>query len=381
MNTITRENQLARRRFLAGGLAVGAAALLSSSLQGMAHAAALSSPSATKNRQQQPRSLPQRRLGSLQVSAIGLGCLPMVGYYGGTYAKKDMIALIRRAYDSGVTFFDTAEVYGPYTSEEWVGEALAPVRDKVVIATKFGFGVEEGRPTALNSRPDHIRRAVEGSLRRLRTDHIDLLYQHRVDPKVPMEDVAGTVKDLIREGKVLHFGLSEASAASIRRAHAVQTVSAVQSEYSLLWREPETKIFPTLRELGIGLVPYCPLGRGFLTGAIDENSRFTTGRLSTLPQFTPEALKHNMPLPHLIRSWAERKQCTMSQFAIAWLLAQAPWIAPIPGTTNPAHLDDFLGGAAVSLTPEELEEFEREYGGITLMGHRADAFTESQIDK
>lgn len=380
MNTITRENQLARRRFLAGGLAVGAAALLSSSLQGMAHAAALSSPSATKNRQQ-PRSLSQRRLGSLQVSAIGLGCLPMVGYYGGTYAKKDMIALIRRAYDSGVTFFDTAEVYGPYTSEEWVGEALAPVRDKVVIATKFGFGVEEGRPTALNSRPDHIRRAVEGSLRRLRTDHIDLLYQHRVDPKVPMEDVAGTVKDLIREGKVLHFGLSEASAASIRRAHAVQPVSAVQSEYSLLWREPETKIFPTLRELGIGLVPYCPLGRGFLTGAIDENSRFTTGRLSTLPQFTPEALKHNMPLPRLIRSWAERKHCTMSQFAIAWLLAQAPWIAPIPGTTNPAHLDDFLGSAAVSLTPEELEEFEREYGGITLMGHRADAFTESQIDK
>ena len=380
MNTITRENQLARRRFLAGGLAVGAAALLSS-LHGMAHAASLSSPSATKNRQQQPRSLPQRRLGSLQASAIGLGCLPMVGYYGGTYAKKDMIALIRRAYDSGVTFFDTAEVYGPYTSEEWVGEALAPVRDKVIIATKFGFGVEEGRPTALNSRPDHIRRAVEGSLRRLRTDHIDLLYQHRVDPKVPMEDVAGTVKDLIREGKVLHFGLSEASAASIRRAHAVQTVSAVQSEYSLLWREPETKIFPTLRELGIGLVPYCPLGRGFLTGAIDENSRFTTGRLSTLPQFTPEALKHNMPLPRLIRSWAERKQCTMSQFAIAWLLAQAPWIAPIPGTTNPAHLDDFLGGAAVSLTPEELEEFEREYGGITLMGHRADAFTESQIDK
>lgn len=380
MNTITRENQLARRRFLAGGLAVGAAALLSS-LHGMAHAASLSSPSATKNRQQQPRSLPQRRLGSLQVSAIGLGCLPMVGYYGGTYAKKDMIALIRRAYDSGVTFFDTAEVYGPYTSEEWVGEALAPVRDKVIIATKFGFGVEEGRPTALNSRPDHIRRAVEGSLRRLRTDHIDLLYQHRVAPKVPMEDVAGTVKDLIREGKVLHFGLSEASAASIRRAHAVQTVSAVQSEYSLLWREPETKIFPTLRELGIGLVPYCPLGRGFLTGAIDENSRFTTGRLSTLPQFTPEALKHNMPLPRLIRSWAERKQCTMSQFAIAWLLAQAPWIAPIPGTTNPAHLDDFLGGAAVSLTPEELEEFEREYGGITLMGHRADAFTESQIDK
>lgn len=380
MDTITKEKQLARRRFLAGGLAVGAAALLSSPLCGMGHAATPSAPSTAKSTQL-PHSLPQRRLGSLQVSAIGLGCLPMVGYYGGTYAKKDMVALIRRAYDNGVTFFDTAEVYGPYTSEEWVGEALAPVRDKVVIATKFGFGVEEGRPTALNSRPDHIRRAVEGSLRRLRTDHIDLLYQHRVDPKVPMEDVAGTVKDLIREGKVLHFGLSEASAASIRRAHAVQPVSAVQSEYSLLWREPETKIFPTLRELGIGLVPYCPLGRGFLTGAIDENSRFTTGRLSTLPQFTPEALKHNMPLPHLIRAWAERKQCTMSQFAIAWLLAQAPWIAPIPGTTNPAHLDDFLGGAAVRLTPAELEEFEREYAKITLMGHRTDAFTESQIDK
>lgn len=380
MDTITKENQLARRRFLAGGLAVGAAALLSSPLCGMGHAATPSAPSTAKSTQL-PHSLPQRRLGSLQVSAIGLGCLPMVGYYGGTYAKKDMVALIRRAYDNGVTFFDTAEVYGPYTSEEWVGEALAPVRDKVVIATKFGFGVEEGRPTALNSRPDHIRRAVEGSLRRLRTDHIDLLYQHRVDPKVPMEDVAGTVKDLIREGKVLHFGLSEASAASIRRAHAVQPVSAVQSEYSLLWREPETKIFPTLRELGISLVPYCPLGRGFLTGAIDENSRFTTGRLSTLPQFTPEALKHNMPLPHLIRAWAQRKQCTMSQFAIAWLLAQAPWIAPIPGTTNPDHLDDFLGGAAVSLTPAELEEFEREYAKITLMGHRADAFTESQIDK
>ena len=380
MNTITRENQLARRRFLAGGLAAGAAVLLSSSLSGMVHAATPPAASATEKTQQSP-SLPQRRLGSLQVSAIGLGCLPMVGYYGGTYAKKDMIALIRRAYDRGVTFFDTAEVYGPHTSEEWVGEALAPVRDKVVIATKFGFGVEEGRPTALNSRPDHIRRGVEGSLRRLRTDHIDLLYQHRVDPKGPMEDVAGTVKDLIREGKVLHFGLSEASAASIRRAHAVQPVSAVQSEYSLLWREPETKIFPTLRELGIGLVPYCPLGRGFLTGAIDENSRFTTGRLSTLPQFTPEALKHNMPLPHLIRAWAERKQCTMSQFAIAWLLAQAPWIAPIPGTTDPAHLDDFLGGATVRLTPAELEEFGREYAKITLMGHRADAFTESQIDK
>ena len=292
-----------------------------------------------------------------------------------------MVALIRRAFERGVTFFDTAEVYGPYTSEEWVGEALAPVRNQVKIATKFGFGVEEKRHAAHTVRLGHIRRAVEGSLKRLRTDHIDLLYQHRVDPQVPMEDVAGTVKDLIQEGKVLHFGLSEASANSIRRAHAVQPVSAVQSEYSLLWREPETKIFPTLRELGIGLVPYCPLGRGFLTGAINENSRFTTGRLSTLPQFTPEALKHNMPLPNLIREWAARKNCTMSQFALAWLLAQAPWIAPIPGTTNPAHLDDFLGATSVSLSPAELREFESAYSKIKLMGHRADPFTESQIDK
>lgn len=376
----THGSLLARRRFLTGGLVVGAAALLGAPLHDMACAAA-TRPSFAGEGQRRVDAMPQRRLGALEVSAIGLGCLPMVGYYGGSYAKKDMIALIRRAFDSGVTFFDTAEVYGPYTSEEWVGEALAPVRHQVTIATKFGFGVEEGQPTALNSRPDHIRRAVEGSLRRLRTDHIDLLYQHRVDPKVPMEDVAGTVQDLIREGKVLHFGLSEASARSIRRAHAVQPVSAVQSEYSLLWREPETKIFPTLQELGIGLVPYCPLGRGFLTGAIDEHSRFSTGRLATLPQFTPEALKHNMPLPHLIRAWAERKHCTMSQFAIVWLLAQAPWIAPIPGTTNPAHLDDFLGAAGVSLTAEELQAFEREYARIELMGHRADAFTESQIDK
>lgn len=323
-----------------------------------------------------------RHLMGLGVSPIGLGCLPMVGYYGGKYDKQEMIALIRRAYDKGVTFFDTAEVYGPYTSEEWVGEALQPVRDKVKIATKFGFGVEEKQPTALNSRPDHIRRAVEGSLRRLRTDHIDLLYQHRVDPDVPMEDVAGTVKDLINEGKVLHFGLSEASARSIRRAHAVCPVSAVQSEYAIWWREPETKIFPTLEELGIGFVPYCPLGRAFLTGTIDGNSRFYKGdRRWNLPQFTPEALKHNMPLVALIRKWAERKGITPAQFALVWMLSRKPWIVPIPGTTNPAHLDDFLGAANVRLSTAELEEFDREYARIDLMGHRADPFTESQIDK
>ena len=292
-----------------------------------------------------------RNLGGLEVSAIGLGCLPMVGYYGGRYDKKAMIALIRRAYDQGVTLFDTAEVYGPYISEEWVGEAVAPFRNKVQIETKFGFGVEEGQPTALNSQPNHIRRAVEGSLRRLRTDHIDLLYQHRVDPDVPMEDVAGVVKDLMKEGKVLHWGLSEASAHSIRRAHAIYPLSAVQSEYAIWWREPETKIFPTLQELGIGFVPYCPLGRAFLTGSINENSRFYKGdRRYNLPQFQPETLKHNMPLVYLIEEWAQRKGVTPAQFALIWLLSRKSWIVPIPGTTNANHLDDFLGAASVRLT-------------------------------
>ena len=323
-----------------------------------------------------------RHLLGLGVSHIGLGCLPMVGYYGGKYDKNEMIALIRRAYDKGVTFFDTAEVYGPYTSEEWVGEALQPFRSEVKIATKFGFGVEEGKPTSLNSRPDHIRRAVEGSLRRLRTDHIDLLYQHRVDPNVPMEDVAGTVADLIAEGKVLHFGMSEASARSIRKAHRECPVTAVQSEYAIWWREPEAKIFPTLEELGIGFVPYCPLGRAFLTGTIDENCRFQKGdRRWNLPQFTPEALKHNMPLVHLVKKHAERKGITMAQFALVWMLSRKSWIVPIPGTTNAAHLDDFLGAANVRLTPEELAAFDNDYSQIHLMGHRADAFTESQIDK
>ena len=325
---------------------------------------------ASSGKLKQNKDMEHRNLGGMEVSAIGLGCLPMVGYYGGKYEKKDMIALIRRAYDQGVTLFDTAEVYGPYTSEEWVGEAIVPFRNKVKIETKFGFGVEEGQPTALNSRPDHIRRAVEGSLRRLRTDHIDLLYQHRVDPNVPMEEVAGVVKDLMQEGKVLHWGLSEASARSIRRAHAVCPLSAVQSEYAIWWREPETKIFPTL------------LGRAFLTGTIDENSRFQKGdRRWNLPQFQPEALKHNIPLVYLVQEWAKRKGVTPAQFALIWMLSRKPWIAPIPGTTNPDHLNDFLGAASVRLTPYEMEEFDAAYAKIDLMGHRADPFTESQIDK
>lgn len=330
----------------------------------------------------QREGMERRRLGGLDVSAIGLGCLPMVGYYGGHYDRKEMVALIRRAYEKGVTLFDTAEVYGPYTSEEWVGEAVAPFRDRIKIETKFGFGVEEGQPAALNSRPEHIRRAVEGSLKRLRTDHIDLLYQHRVDPKTPMEEVAGVVAELIQEGKVLHFGLSEAGARSIRRAHAVCPVTAVQSEYAIWWREPETKIFPTLEELGIGFVPYCPLGRAFLTGIIDGDTRFQKpDRRATLPRFTPEALKRNMPLVALVREWAQRKGVTPAQFALSWVLSRKPWIVPIPGTTSPAHLDDFLGAAPVRLSAWEMEEFDRACSGITLMGHRADAFTESQIDQ
>ena len=327
-------------------------------------------------------NMEHRNLGQLNVSAVGLGCLPMVGYYGGRYEKRDMIALIRRAYEKGITFFDTAEVYGPHVSEEWVGEALEPFRNEVKIGTKFGFGVEEGKPTSLNSSPAHIRRAVEGSLKRLRTDHIDLLYQHRVDPNVSMEEVADTVKQLMQEGKVLHWGLSEASARSIRRAHAVCPVTAVQSEYAIWWREPETKIFPTLEELGIGFVPYCPLGRAFLTGVINENSRFyKPDRRHNLPQFTPEALKHNMPLVRLVQKWAEQKGLTPAQFALVWMLSRKSWIAPIPGTTNPEHLDDLLGAGTVRLSAWEMEAFDKEYAQIDLMGHRADPFTESQIDK
>ena len=374
-----------RRDFLKASLGVGI--LSATSLTNLSEAFANTTQNSMQTTSpsdfyiQKQNFIEHRNLNGLNVSAIGLGCLPMVGYYGKTYDKHDMIALIRHAFDRGVTFFDTAEVYGPHTSEEWVGEALSSVRNHVKIATKFGFGVEEGQPTSLNSKPEHIRRAVEGSLKRLRTDHIDLLYQHRVDPNVPVEEVAGVVKDLIQEGKVLHFGMSEASASSIRKAHSIQPISAVQSEYAIWWREVETKIFPTLEELGIGFVPYCPLGRGFLTGSINEHSRFPKGRLSNLPQFTPEALKHNMPLVKLVQKWAKRKNITPAQFALVWLLSRKPWIAPIPGTTNINHFDDFIQAASIRLSTEEMIEFDIEYNKIDLMGHRADLFTESQIDK
>jgi aryl-alcohol dehydrogenase-like predicted oxidoreductase len=317
-----------------------------------------------------------RKLGNsdLEVSAIGLGCMGMTSVYGPPADKQEMIALMRAAVDRGVTFFDTAEAYGPFANEELVGEALAPVRDRVVIATKFGFDInlQTGeRSGGVNSRPEHIKAVAEAALKRLRTDRIDLFYQHRVDPNVPIEDVAGAIKDLIQEGKVKHFGLSEASAGTIRRAHVVQPVTAVQSEYSLWWRGPETEILPTLEELGIGFVCFSPLGAGFLTGKIDETTKFeSTDFRTAVPRFAPEALKANMALVDLVRSVATRKGATPAQIAIAWLLAQKPWIVPIPGTTKLSRLDENLGALAVDLTAVDLREIDEAASKITLQGAR-----------
>lgn len=329
------------------------------------------------------QSMAMRKLGSLEVSSMGLGCLPMVGYYGGgPRDRKAMVSLIRTAFEQGVNFFDTAEVYGPYLSEEYIGEALAPIRDQVVIATKFGFGVEEGKPSALNSRPDHIRRAVEGSLKRLKTDHIDLLYQHRPDPNIPIEDVAGAVKELIQAGKVKHWGLSEASANTIRRAHAELPVSAVQSEYAMWWREPEKEIFPTLEALGIGFVPYCPTARSFLAGAVNPSQRFDkTDRRHNLPRFQPQAMAANMALLEFSQHWARRKNTTSVQFALAWVMAQRPWIVPIPGTTQYPHLIENVGAPKIHLSTDELHEIDAGLAKITLQGDRADPFTSSQFDR
>ncbi|MGA2356420.1 MAG: aldo/keto reductase [Terriglobales bacterium] len=306
-----------------------------------------------------------RKVGKsqLEASALGLGCMGMSFSYGEPKDKQEMISLVRTAVDRGITFFDTAEVYGPFTNEELVGEALSPLRDRVVIATKFGFEVsdKEHRPGAagLNSQPQHIKQAVEGSLKRLRVDVIDLLYQHRVDPNVPIEDVAGTVKELIQAGKVKHFGLSEAGVKTIRRAHAVQPVTALQSEYSLWWRKPEAEVLPALEELGIGLVPYSPLGRGFLTGKIDENAKFaSTDFRSNLPRFKPEALKANQSVVDLLARIAKQKGATPAQIALAWLLAQKPWIVPIPGTTKLARLDENIGSLAIQITAEDLREID-----------------------
>ncbi len=319
----------------------------------------------------------KRKLGNsnLEVSAIGLGCMGMSHAYGPAADKKEMIALIHKAIEFGVTFFDTAEAYGPFVNEQLVGEALAPYRDRLVIATKFGFDIDPKtgeRRGGVNSRPEHIKAVAEASLKRLGVDVIDLFYQHRVDPAVPIEDVAGAVKDLIKAGKVRHFGLSEAGAKTIRRAHAVQPVTAVQSEYSLWWREPEREILPTLEELGIGFVPFSPLGAGFLTGKIDENTKFdSTDFRTTVPRFTPEALKANMALVDLVRDVAARKHATPAQIALAWLLAQKPWIVPIPGTTKLHRLEENLGAIAVELTADDLREIDAAESKITLQGARA----------
>ena len=318
----------------------------------------------------------KRTLGksNLEVSALGLGCMGMSFSYGAVKDRQEMIALLRTSVDRGITFFDTAEVYGPFTNEELVGEALAPIRDRVVIATKFGFKLKpNGEPgwLGLDSRPERIRQVAEASLKRLRTGVIDLFYQHRVDPEVPIEDVAGAVKDLIQEGKVKHFGLSEAGVQTIRRAHAVQPVTALQNEYSIWFRNPEKDLLPVLEELGIGFVPYSPLGRGFLTGAMDANTKFDSADFrSALPRFTPEARKANQAVVDLLGTIAKKKGATPAQIALAWLLAQKPWIVPIPGTTKLSRLDENIGSTAIELTPGDLREIDSAAAKITVQGDR-----------
>jgi aryl-alcohol dehydrogenase-like predicted oxidoreductase len=318
----------------------------------------------------------KRKLGNsnLEVTALGLGCMGMSFSYGPPKDKQEMISLLRSAVDRGITFFDTAEVYGPFTNEELLGEALSPVRDKVVIATKFGFNITpDGGPGShgLNSRPEHIRAAADGSLKRLKTDVIDLYYQHRVDPAVPIEDVAGTVKDLIAEGKVKYFGLSEAGVGTIRRAHAVQPVAALQNEYSLWFRRPEEEVIPTLEELGIGMVPYSPLGKGFLTGKMDDKTELKSNDFrSTLPRFTPEARRANQAVVDLLTSIGKKKNATPAQVALAWLLAQKPWIVPIPGTTKLSRLDENIGAVSLELTAGDLSEIDLAASKIHIEGNR-----------
>jgi aryl-alcohol dehydrogenase-like predicted oxidoreductase len=314
----------------------------------------------------------RRKLGSLEVSAVGLGCMGMVGTYNPAQPKPEMIKLLRKAVEQGVTFFDTAQVYGPHLSEEYVGEGLEPFKGKVVIATKFGFDTQSGQRGGRNSKPEHIRLAIEGSLKRLRVDTIDLYYLHRVDPQVPVEDVAGTMKELIKEGKVKHFGLSEASPETIRRAHAVQKVTALQTEYSMIERVAEHGILSTCEELGIGFVPWGPLNRAFLTGRFNENSTFErSDRRSNVPYFTPDALKANMPVLALVKDWAQRKGVTPAQFALGWLMAQKPWIVPIPGTTNPQHFDENIGAVNIRFNEAELAEIRTALEKIPVQGTRS----------
>ena len=328
----------------------------------------------------------KRKLGNsnLEVSAIGLGCMGMSFGYGPAKDEQEMVSVIRSTVDLGVTFFDTAEIYGPFTNERLVGKALSPVRDQAVIATKFGFQIDpDGKQSSgLNSRPRHVKEVAEASLKRLNIDALDLFYQHRVDPDVPIEDVAGAVKDLIQEGKVKHFGLSEAAAQTIRRAHAVQPVAALQSEYLLWWREPEIKVMPTLEELGIGFVPFSPLGKGFLTGKIDENTTFDSRDFrNTIPRFNPEARKANQALVNVIGEIAQRKEATPAQIALAWILAEKPWIVPIPGTTKLHRLQENVGAAAIELTEGDLRDIEDAASQITVQGHRYSEGSERMVDR
>ncbi len=325
-----------------------------------------------------------RKLGNqgLEVSALGLGCMGLNFGYGPATDKHEAIKLIRKAYELGITLFDTAEVYGPFTNEEVVGEAIAPFRNEITVATKFGFNIQNGQSVGLNSKPKHIREVVEASLIRLKVETIDLLYQHRVDPDVPIEDVAGTVKDLIKEGKVKYFGLSEAGVANIRKAHAEQPLTVLQSEYSLWWREPETKTFSTLEELGIGLVPFSPLGRGFLTGNIDENTKFEANDFrSGVPRFSEENRKANQAFVGFIKQIAEQKEATPAQIALAWIHAQKPWIVPIPGTTKIHRLEENIGSTAISLSGSELQVINIALSGISVQGHRYHENNEKMVDK
>jgi aryl-alcohol dehydrogenase-like predicted oxidoreductase len=326
----------------------------------------------------------KRMLGQtgLEVSALGFGCMGISQSYGRPSSRPDGIAIIRRAVDAGVTFFDTAEVYGPYTNEDLVGEALEPVRDQVAIATKFGFNIEDGKMAGLNSRPAQIRAVADASLKRLRTDRIDLFYQHRVDPDVPIEDVAGAVKELISAGKVKHFGLSEAGAATVRRAHAVQPVAALQSEYSLWWREPEREVLPTLEELGIGFVPFSPLGKGFLTGTIDDKTTFEANDFrNTVPRFSEENRKANLAFVEWLKGFAERKNATPAQIALAWLLAQRPWIVPIPGTTKLQRLEENIGAADVQLSTDDLRSIDEAASKIPVHGARYPAQLQALVGR
>ncbi|WP_339740361.1 aldo/keto reductase [uncultured Sunxiuqinia sp.] len=366
------KNEQNRRNFLKLGAAFGTSMITASAFGSMQPAGSQLSTGAKAA----STSTKVRTLGSgkhaLEVSPIGLGCMSMTsGSYNPPRSKKEMIPVIRGAFDQGVTFFDTAEFYGPFTNEELVGEALAPIRNQVVIGTKFGFEFKDGKPVGKNSRPEHIRQAVEGMLRRLKTDRIDLLYMHRIDPNVPIEDIAGTVRDLIKEGKALHFGLSETSPDTTRRAHAVQPVTALQTQYSLLQRFPENQVLDTCEELGIGFVPWGPVARGFLTDKFNEWSRFSEGRHAVVPEFEPEALKNNMELLCLVRDWAMRKDATPAQISLAWLLAQKPFIVPIPGTTKLHHLKEDLGALDVRFTAGELEEFRTAFEKIDLINVRS----------